>query len=223
VLRECGRGANGEVLHFRPVQPVLILRHGESEWNVERRWQGWLDAPLTALGEAQATARGRQLARDGMRPRAVYASDLGRATRTAEILAAHLDVPLIVEPGFRERHVGEWEGRTSDEIDELWPGLREQWRRGELDSPPGGESDRVVLERFDRALVHALAHVGTGMLLVVTHHGTLRSVAARAGVNTRTLIPNLAGFWFDIDNDGSLRNPVALDTLPDDAEHASVE
>jgi probable phosphoglycerate mutase len=205
------------------VQPVLILRHGESEWNVVRRWQGWLDAPLTARGEAQATARARQLARDGVRPRVVYSSDLGRAARTAEILAGHLDVPMIVEPGFRERHVGEWEGRTSDEIDELWPGLREKWRHGEIEAPPGGEPDGAMLERFDRALVHALAHVGTGMLLIVTHHGSLRAVAARAGVDLRTLIPNLAGFWFDIANDGALRNPVAVDTLPDDAEHASVE
>jgi broad specificity phosphatase PhoE len=205
------------------VQPVLILRHGETAWNVERRWQGWLDAPLTPKGEAQAGARARQLARDGVRPRAVYTSDLGRAARTAEILAGHLDVPMITEAGFRERHVGEWEGRTSDEIDELWPGLREKWRQGELDAPPGGESDRALLERFDHALVHALAHVGTGMLLIVTHHGAVRAVAARAGADIHTLIPNLAGFWFDVANDGSLRDPVAVDTLPDDAEHASVE
>ena len=205
-----------------PVQQVLIIRHGESEWNVERRWQGWLDAPLTAKGLEQAAVRGRVLARDGFKPRALYSSDLGRATRTAAIVAAHLEVPTLPDRGFRERHGGEWEGRTAGEIDAGWPGLRERWRRGELAAPPGGEHDADVLARFDAALLRALAHVGTGQLGIVTHHGILRCVATRAGVDVHTLIPNLGGFWFTV-VDGTLHDPVAVDTLREDAERPAVE
>lgn len=205
------------------MQQVLILRHGESAWNVERRWQGWRDAPLTPQGEAQAAARARQLARDGFRPRALYSSDLGRARRTAEILAAHLEVPVLAEPGFRERHGGEWEGCTADEIDARWPGLRARWRAGTITAPPGGEEDAAVLARFDTALWRALAHVGTGMLAIVTHHGVLRLVAARAGADVHTIIPNAGGFWFDARDDGTLCNPAAVDALRDDGEHAPVE
>ncbi len=203
-------------------QQVLILRHGESEWNVERRWQGWKDAPLTDTGKAQAAARAAHLERTGFNPRVVYSSDLGRAATTAEIIAAHLEVPLLTDEGFRERNGGAWEGCTATEIDERWPGLRDKWRHGELPAPPGGEHDDDVLTRFDHALLHALAHVGTGMLAIVTHHGILRLVATRAGVDVHTIIPNLGGFWFDVD-DGELRNPVPVDTLRDDDERPPVE
>jgi broad specificity phosphatase PhoE len=188
------------------MQRLLLLRHGESTWNTEHRWQGWLDSPLTASGEAQAAARARTLAHDSFAPRVIYASDLQRASRTAEIIAAHVEAPVITDPGFRERHGGEWQGFTSTEIDERWPGLRAQWRRGELSAPPGGEEDPDVLARFDAALAAVLAHVGIGVSCVVTHHGMLRLVATRAGADVRAVIPNVGGFWFDV-VDGHLTNP----------------
>ena len=204
------------------MQQVLILRHGESEWNVERRWQGWIDIGLTATGEEQAARRARQLAHDSFRPRVIYASDLKRAARTAAIIGGHLDVPVLTDAGFRERHGGDWQGCTPDEIDAGWPGMREKWRHGELNAPPGGEEDGTVLARFDSALMHALAHVGTGMLGIVTHHGILRLVATRAGVDVHTIIPNLGGFWFEV-RDGALCAPVPVDTLRADDERPDVE
>jgi broad specificity phosphatase PhoE len=192
-----------------PTQRLLMLRHGESTWNVEHRWQGWLDAPLTPAGEAQAAVRARTLAHDSFAPRVIYTSDLQRAARTAEIVAAHVEAPVIADPGFRERFGGEWQGHTGAEIDERWPGMRAAWRRGEITAPPGGEEDEEVLERFDAALARALAHAGTGILAIVTHHGMLRIVATRAGVDVHALIPNLGGFWFDV-VDGNLTNPEAL-------------
>ena len=204
------------------MQQVLIVRHGESVWNLERRWQGWIDIALTPKGEEQAAIRARSLVHEGFRPRVVYSSDLQRAARTAEIIAAHVEAPVITDAGFRERHGGEWQGHTVAEIDEGWPGMRDKWRAGELKAPPGGELDAEVLARFDAALWHALAHVGTGMLAIVTHHGILRLVAARAGVDVHTLIPNLGGFWFTID-EGVLRDPAAVDTLREDAERPAVE
>ena len=204
------------------MQQVLIVRHGESEWNVERRWQGWLDAPLTAQGEAQAALRARALAHDGVNPRAVFSSDLERARRTAEIVAAHLEVPILTDDGFRERHGGEWQGHTTDEIDAKWPGMRDRWRNGELTAPPGGEEDEAVLARFDAALTRALQHVGANLLVIVTHHGLLRLVATRAGMDVHALIPNLGGYWFDVEH-ARLLAPQPLGPVMLDGEHASLE
>ncbi|HUI50051.1 MAG TPA: histidine phosphatase family protein [Acidimicrobiia bacterium] len=189
---------------------VLLIRHGETQWNVEHRWQGWLDVPLNLNGEAQAAARARTLAHESFAPRAIYTSDLQRAGRTAEIIAAHVEAPVISDAGFRERHGGEWQGLTGAEIDERWPGMRAAWRRGELSAPPGGENDTDVLARFDAALTVALDHVGDGVVGIVTHHGMARLVATRAGVDVRTIIPNLGGFWFDV-VDGALTNAEAAE------------
>ncbi len=200
-----------------------MIRHGESVWNAERRWQGWADIPLNANGEAQAAHRGSVLAREGFRPRALYASDLVRAARTAEIIGAHLDVPVLTDAGFRERNIGEWSGLTTDEIDERWPGMLEKWRAGEVPALPGGETDEEILTRFDTAFVRALAHVGTGMLGIVTHGGVTRLISRRAGADPHAYVPNLGGFWFDVDSSGALCNPIAVDTLPSDAERQTIE
>jgi probable phosphoglycerate mutase len=204
------------------VRHVLVLRHGESAWNAEGRWQGWLDSPLTVQGEVQAAARARALAHAGILPRAVYSSDLVRSRRTAEIIAAHLECPIVTDHGFRERNGGEWQGHTREEIDAGWPGMREAWRRGELLSPPGGETDDELHSRVDAAVARALAHVGRGELVIVTHGGVLRMLSVRAGADPRTLLPNLGGFWFD-EHDGRLVDPEALDELVPEPEVPSTE
>lgn len=198
---------------------MLLLRHGESVWNAEGRWQGWEDVALTERGEEQARIRARRLAADGAGFAAVSTSDLRRARRTAEIIAEHLGIgPARAAEGFRERHGGEWQGHTGADIDDRWPGLRNAWRRGELAAPPGGETDAAVLARFDESLGLALAGLsGDGALLVVTHHGLLRLVTTRAGVPVTTTIPNLGGRWFE--HDGTAL--VAGETLgPLDGEDA---
>jgi 2,3-bisphosphoglycerate-dependent phosphoglycerate mutase/probable phosphoglycerate mutase len=179
------------------VHDLLIIRHGESEWNLEGRWQGWHDAPLTALGLAQARERAAAIAESGFAPKLVHSSDLGRARQTAEIIGDALGVPVKLDPGFRERSGGEWEAHTIPEIDERWPGMREQWRRGELATPPGGELDTDVIARFDAALTAAI-DAGTPTM-IVTHGGALRLVATQAGVSITALTPNLGGYWFTVD------------------------
>jgi len=200
------------------VSRVLLIRHGETQWNAERRWQGWRDSPLTAAAEAQAATRAAGLAAAGFAPRALWSSDLGRARRTAEIVAAHLEVPVLADAGFREKCGGDWEGYTADEIDTHWPGMRERWRRGEIAAMPGGEDDATVLARFDDALRRVLDHVGDGVFGIVMHGGILRLVATRAGADVHTLIPNLGGFWFDVTG-GALCAPRPLDTARDDATY----
>ena len=193
------------------MQDLLIIRHGESEWNVERRWQGWLDAPLTAQGRRQASDRAHDMLRTGIAPSVVHCSDLGRAQQTAEIIARVLGISTRPHAGFRERNGGDWEGFTADEIDERWPGKRLAWRRGELTTVPGGEDDDAVLARFDEAIVGALT---TGFpALVVTHHGGLRLVATRAGADVHALIPNLGGYWFTVE-ESRLADPTPLDVFP---------
>jgi len=210
------------VVHYPAVQRVLVLRHGASTWNVEGRWQGWLDAPLTPEGEEQAAARARELAHGGVLPRAIYTSDLGRARRTAEILSAHLECPVIPDEGLRERHGGEWQGHTRSEIDSGWPGMREAWRRGELSAPPGGEENDAVLARVDAAFTRALGHVGAGTLVVVTHHGVVRVLSMRAGIDPRTLIPNVGGYWFTV-RYGRLLDPEPVDDLQPGPEYPATE
>ena len=188
---------------------LLLLRHGESTWNVEHRWQGWLDAPLTPTGEAQAAARARTLAHDSFAPRVIYTSDLQRAARTAEIIAAHVESPVITDAGFRERYGGEWQGHTGTEIDERWPGMRDAWRRGEVTAPPGGEEDADVLARFDAALARVLEHVGIGVACDRDAPRDARASSRHArGVDVHAVIPNLGGYWFDV-VDGTLTNAEA--------------
>jgi bisphosphoglycerate-dependent phosphoglycerate mutase family 1 len=182
------------------VRRLLIVRHGESEWNREGRWQGWEDIALTAAGEDQARARGKELAAARLDFVGVHTSDLIRAARTAALLAEALGVSgAHREPALRERFGGEWQGRDRDEIIAGWAEERAAWRRGELAAPPGGETDARVLERVDGALVRIDETNPPGPVLVVTHHGVLRLLANRAGVPVTELIPNLGGRWFDYD------------------------
>ena len=158
--------------------PVVLLRHALSTWNLEGRWQGQADPPLSAAGEAQALAAAERLGPVDL----VVTSGLARADRTAELLAP--GVPAVVEGGLREYDVGAWSGRTRDEIMELWPGELEAFDSGRLEHPPGGESrsafDRRVREATVR-LCQIIAAAGAGRTLVVTHGGVLRSMARQHG------------------------------------------
>ncbi|MEM8747464.1 MAG: histidine phosphatase family protein, partial [Actinomycetota bacterium] len=146
---------------------VLLVRHGQSTWNAERRWQGQADPPLTDAGLAQA--RSAIAAANGAGPfGGVASSTLERASRTAEILAEGLGLPTPTpEAGLMERSAGEWEGLTRVEIDQRYPGAVAAWR-----TPPGFESDDDLLARIVPALV-GLAGTMPGDLpvLAVTHGG----------------------------------------------------
>lgn len=191
---------------------MLIVRHGESHWNVEHRWQGWIDIALTERGEAQARARGRALADAGHTFAAVASSDLVRAHRTAELLAEALAVEAhLVDAGFRERFGGEWQGLTQTEINERYPAERAAWMSGEMPTPPGGETLETMLERFDRALHTLHTDAPAGPLLIVSHGGISRAVARRAGAEVEGVSGNLGGRWYTY-RDGLLH---AGDELPE--------
>ncbi len=157
----------------------VVVRHGQTVWNAEKRWQGWLDSPLTALGEAQAQAAGAIAVGYG-RPSGIYSSDAGRALRTAELVrdvyAPTLDVPIIPTNCLRERFYGYHEALTAAEIDARYPGTRYQKGRDNRETyrPPGGETFAEARERVGLLVEHLMRrHVGETVLLV-THSGVVR-------------------------------------------------
>ena len=175
---------------------LLLLRHGESEWNAQGRWQGWADPPLSALGEQQGVEAGRRLRSVGLS--AVAASDLRRAMRTAKLAAAEVGLPgpVHVEPGVREYDVGEWSGLTRTEIETQWPGALHAWRQGRLVATPGGETRDTFVARVAAAVTRiASAHPG-GTVLVVTHGGVISALERSLGADHRPLA-HLAGRWIE--------------------------
>jgi broad specificity phosphatase PhoE len=169
------------------VTRVLLVRHGQSIWNADGRWQGQADPPLSDLGVDQAAAAADSELVVGVR--ALYSSDLERARRTAQLLGVRLGLDPVVDERLRERHAGTWEGRTRAEIEAGWPGFLESGER-----PDGYEADASVLARVLAALA-AIAAAHDGDVLVVTHGGVVRTVERHLGGDAAGLIPNLGGRW----------------------------
>ncbi len=168
---------------------LLLLRHGQSTWNAEERWQGHADPPLSELGDHQARAAAATAARLGMH--ALYASDLTRARQTATALAPPGITPVI-DPALRERDVGAWTGLTTVEIDAKSPGFRVEHR-----SPPGFEADDALIARVVPALVAIARGLDDAVVVLVTHGGVIR-----AGVATWLEMPDAAIFRLGQDYGG---------------------
>ena len=172
------------------------MRHGQSEWNADGRWQGQADPPLTDLGRAQAHHAARAL---GVVD-AIVASDLVRALDTAVILAGELGVgPVVVDPDLRERHAGDWQGLTRVDIEAGWPGYLDDRRR-----PDGWEPDEDLLVRATGALVRIHDLVAGGEAIAVTHGGLVYVLEGAFGEPFERL-PNLGGRWVDVGPDGPTR------------------
>lgn len=163
---------------------MIIVRHGESEWNRIHRYQGQSDAPLSALGREQAEALAGHM--QHTRLDAIYTSSLQRAAYTAEAIARfHPDVPLRHDDGLLEIHHGEWQGKYAHEISEQYAAGLYEWRRYPTRSQmPGGESFSNVLKRtLDFQTRMRAAHQGQ-TILVSTHDVILKILIADAlGMN----------------------------------------
>ena len=203
---------------------VLLVRHGQSEWNAQGRWQGQADPPLSELGRAQARAAAHSLgALD-----AIFASDLQRATETAAIISAAIGVgPVIVDPDLREREAGEWSGLTRDEIHVRYPGYLPDDRHrafapssGTAKRPPGWEPDDALLERARRALVRIHETLQDGEALVVTHGGLIYVIEGHLGEPFHRMA-NGEGRWIEIDDD-TLRLGERLLLVNDDGTPVTV-
>ena len=166
---------------------VLLVRHGQSRWNAEQRWQGHADPPLSELGERQARHAAAAVA--VFAPSMVVTSDLERARGTGERLAPG-GLIVLADASWRERDAGAWTGLLRSEIDERYPGWIEDHRR-----PPGFEGDAALMERIGPAL-HRLGtelHEG-GVAIVVTHGGVIRALEHHLGA-TPSPVPNLGARW----------------------------
>jgi probable phosphoglycerate mutase len=156
---------------------MFLVRHGETDWNREHRWQGHADPPLNETGRAQSRELAQRLADVPLA--AIYASDLARARETAEVVAEARRLPVVTDPALREIDVGEWCGLTTDEIRARFPVAWERhaaggdgWERGETHA---AMSARIVSAAARIALAHSNRNV-----LCVLHGGVIRALLARA-------------------------------------------
>jgi len=187
-----------------PPARILLVRHGESEWNASGRWQGQADPPLSGEGRAQAS-RAIEHAR-GLVDR-IHASDLQRAHDTARIIGAGLALEVAIESDLRERDIGVWSGLTMAEVEAGWPGYVAAGRR-----PPGAELDDALWERVSGALLRLASAGGTPM--VVSHGGVIGLIERRIGLPFGKIY-NLEGRWLEVRGETiTLGARVRLDAHP---------
>ncbi|MGW7457970.1 histidine phosphatase family protein [Streptomyces sp. NPDC054797] len=157
---------------------IVLWRHGQTAWNLERRFQGSTDIELTEAGVGQARRAARLLA--SLRPDAIVASDLRRASATAAELAAVTGLPVTHDAALRETYAGEWQGLTHDEILAKYGEQYAAWKRGEPVRRGGGELETEVADRAAPVVLEHLARLPhDGTLVVVSHGGTIRTTIGR--------------------------------------------
>ncbi|MGE5484763.1 MAG: histidine phosphatase family protein [Ignavibacteriales bacterium] len=177
---------------------VVLVRHGETDWNVNARYQGQQDTSLNENGLRQARALGRHMA--SWPVLAVYSSDLKRTRTTAEHVAAPHGLPVNLDPDLREMAFGEWEGLTASEIKARWPGVYDRWLDDPVSTrPPNGENLAELGDRAAAAVHRVVSGVaaretasgeGIPCIIIVAHGGPIRAILCVAmGLSLRT------GFW----------------------------
>jgi glucosyl-3-phosphoglycerate phosphatase len=205
---------------------VVCLRHGQTLWNVEHRFQGHSDIPLDETGVAQAARAASLLA--ALRPSMIVSSDLQRAFETAGALGRITGLDVSVDKDLRERGGGQWEGLTRDEIFAGWPREFAAWEA------PGGEQVTDVAERVSSSIRRWAAELDSDGLLVVASHGAaIRLGIARLMNLPQELWPALGGLgncsWSVLEearkgwrllehNAGTLPEPVRSDDSPEATE-----
>ena len=165
------------------VRRLVMLRHGQTEFNAGSRMQGQLDTDLTDLGRSQALAAAEVLAK--RQPLLIVSSDLRRAHDTAETLAQCCGLPVRVDPRLRETHLGDWQGLTHHQVDAGSPGARLAWRDDARWAPHGGESRVNVADRSTPLVAELVAgEPGWGVddaerpVVLVAHGGLIAALTA---------------------------------------------
>ncbi|PTR32011.1 glucosyl-3-phosphoglycerate phosphatase (pgm family) [Rhodococcus sp. OK519] len=162
------------------VRRLILLRHGQTEYNASNRMQGQLDTDLSDLGRSQAKSAAQALA--DKRPFAIVSSDLRRAHDTALALGDHVGLPVETDTRLRETHLGDWQGLTHTDVDEISPGARALWRTDAEWGPPQGESRTDVAARSLPVVQELLArheNWGSDPLVLVAHGGLIAALTAR--------------------------------------------
>jgi len=148
---------------------LVLLRHGRTAWNAEGRIQGQLDVEIDDTGHAQAAAAAPVLA--GLRPSLLWSSDSARARQTAAYVAKETGLEPTYDARLREYYLADWQGRTHAEVASLLPGELAQFRAGDFDVVPGGETAAEVSARVIAALTELLAALAPGELGIAVSHG----------------------------------------------------
>ena len=171
---------------------IFLVRHGETDWNAQHRWQGHADTQLNDRGRAQAYSLRDQLA--DVPFQAAYASDLRRASETAQIVAAGRDLLVTIDPALRELDIGSWEGLTEAQVMERF-GDRQR-----LDGETKKAFRLRVLSTIERI---GRAHEGA-IVLVVTHAGVARTVQRAVRAESSGTIANGDFYVVHVGDDGLL-------------------
>jgi probable phosphoglycerate mutase len=174
---------------------LLLIRHGETDWNNERRIQGNTDTPLNACGITQAEKLAARIATEN-RIDALYASPLSRARVTAEIIGKQCGLAPILDERLKEKGLGDLEGLTADEFEQRYPDLHRGWISSIEHFPlPGEETPAQLRERIETFLADLhTRHPNGSRIGVVSHGGTVGMFVGTLiglGVNVRS------PFWFD--------------------------
>lgn len=154
---------------------IYITRHGQTEWNVEKRMQGWSDSPLTKLGIQQAKWLEERL--KDTKLDVIYSSPIDRALSTANIVNSKRNIPLYTDLRLREINMGIWEGLTQDEIEELYSKeLYNFWNTPKVYKPYNGETFHQVRQRTEEFIKEIInKNIGKD-ILIVTHTIALKAI-----------------------------------------------
>lgn len=153
------------------LESLILLRHGQTDWNLEFRMQGHTDIPLNATGQVQAAAAAPSVAALG--PEVIISSDLSRARETAGYVAELTGLEVSTDRRLRETNLGKWESLTRDDLEAGWPDLWQQWRGTAAHTqPPGGESRWEVAQRGSK-VVTELDRQDVKTALLVAHGGLI--------------------------------------------------
>jgi probable phosphoglycerate mutase len=160
---------------------IILVRHGQTEWNRVERFRGRADVPLNETGLAQAKATGQRVASDASlseewQPVAIYSSPLSRAVKTAEAIAQHFNLLVQVHPGIADIDYGQWQGLTPDEVKARWPEIHHAWYNAPHTARiPGGETLQDLRAR-GMAAVNELAARHAGQTFVMVGHTVINRI-----------------------------------------------
>ncbi len=173
---------------------LLLIRHGETDWNNERRIQGHTDTSLNERGIGQAEKLAARLCSEE-KIDALYSSPLARARLTAEIIGKKFGIEPILDDRLMEKHLGELEGMSFEEIEQMHPGVAQRWQESkEHFLLPGEESAQDLQKRVKDFLSELASHHNDSRIVVVSHGGTINiliSTLIELDINRRS------PFWFD--------------------------
>lgn len=199
---------------------LILLRHGETDYNAGNRMQGQLDTELTARGQDQALHVARALA--NRRPLLIVSSDLRRARATARALGERTGAPVLIDPRLREMHLGDWQGLTENDIDAAEPGSRLTWQGDPNWAGHGGESRVDVAARAIPIVSELVAaqgdwgiHESARPIVLATHNAVITALTARLSALPVDYWPVLGGLsngsWVELSGRSDRSNSTLAD------------